>query len=111
MDMLDSHSLPNARMWSRGVDLTHFNPGRRSETLRASWGITPAVLFKEKEEEDRFGQQQHTRHVSGLATPPESPALGPVDATVPLNLSALSEGPISFEGADNQTAILYVGRM
>ncbi|CED82388.1 Cytochrome b5 [Phaffia rhodozyma] len=39
MSMLKGHSLPDSRLWSRGVDLTHFNPNRRSTKLRKEWGV------------------------------------------------------------------------
>jgi len=38
---LESEGYANLRLLSRGVDTALFNPARRDETLRASWGVAP----------------------------------------------------------------------
>ncbi len=38
---LDAEGYTNLRLLSRGVDTALFNPGRRDEALRASWGAAP----------------------------------------------------------------------
>ena len=38
---LDDEGYTNLRLLSRGVDMVLFNPARRDETLRASWGAAP----------------------------------------------------------------------
>ncbi len=41
LTQLDAEGYLNLRLLSRGVDPTLFNPTRRDETLRASWGASP----------------------------------------------------------------------
>jgi glycosyltransferase involved in cell wall biosynthesis len=41
---LESEGYRNLRLLSRGVDTQLFNPGRRDEALRASWGVGPDDL-------------------------------------------------------------------
>lgn len=48
MSMLNEHLLPEARLWSRGVDLTHFNPDQRSESLRREWGVGSLADLRER---------------------------------------------------------------
>ncbi|KAL7413387.1 hypothetical protein BDY24DRAFT_389910 [Mrakia frigida] len=96
IDMLGSHSLPNARIWSRGVDLTHFNPGRRSATMRRSWGIVEdAGVVGESRE-----QEKSVLGGGGLITPPTSPELMPLGAGASVAVEELG-----------RTAVLYVGRI
>ncbi|MET0263184.1 MAG: glycosyltransferase family 1 protein [Rariglobus sp.] len=44
INRLSSEGYDNLRILSRGVDTTLFNPERRDEALRASWGATPDDL-------------------------------------------------------------------
>ncbi|HTL66618.1 MAG TPA: glycosyltransferase family 1 protein [Lacunisphaera sp.] len=41
LSQLDAEGYLNLRLLSRGVDTTLFNPARRDESLRASWGASP----------------------------------------------------------------------
>jgi len=41
LDRLGTEGYANLRLLSRGVDTTLFNPARREESLRASWGVAP----------------------------------------------------------------------
>ncbi len=43
-DELRGFGFRHLRVLSRGVDLTHFDPARRSDELRASWGAGPDDL-------------------------------------------------------------------
>lgn len=102
-DMLASHGLPHSRPWSRGVDLTHFNPARRSTTLRRQWGIQPVGLSSPT----TVAQSRLTVAsklpllVGGLVTPPMSPEFGATDDSSAAGLSV----------KDSRLAVLYVGRV
>lgn len=98
-DMLASHSLPHSRPWSRGVDLSHFNPSRRSALLRAQWGIKTLELAEEPSK--GFALPPRSIQVGGLATPPMSPEFGAADATT---------AP-ALEFKETRLAVLYVGRV
>lgn len=116
MDMLLSHNLPDSRMWSRGVDLSHFNPGRRSSSMRLSWGVSSsssvtsalAGMGKQGREEKKGGEDGRLPMMegSGLETPPISPELAPVGAGA--GREALTS---AFLDDSERTAILYVGRV
>lgn len=41
---LGQWGIHNARLWSRGVDCTHFSPSKRSMELRSQWGLEPSDL-------------------------------------------------------------------
>lgn len=100
--MLASHALPHSRPWSRGVDLSHFNPSRRSSSLRRHWGIDSVEALGQKEDKTTMSLGARPHHiVGGLATPPMSPEFGAADAQV------APAPPLK----DSRLAVLYVGRV
>jgi hypothetical protein len=102
-DMLASHALPHSRPWSRGVDLTHFNPARRSASLRRQWGIK-AVEPQGQMKAGQSGLLSGSKSpliVGGLVTPPMSPEFGAADTGQGVGLSV----------TDSRLAVLYVGRV
>ena len=40
-DELTNHGFRNTRIWSRGVDMSRFNPARRTDEMRARFGARP----------------------------------------------------------------------
>lgn len=102
-DMLASHALPHSRPWSRGVDLTHFNPARRSASLRRRWGIETVELpvFAKTTQSSMMLGSKSPLVVGGLVTPPMSPEFGAADASPSVGLSV----------TDSRLAVLYVGRV
>lgn len=59
-EALRRHGVPRVHRWGRGVNAVLFDPSRRDETLRASWGVGPddvvvgtlGRLAPEKQHED-----------------------------------------------------------
>lgn len=41
IDELELHGIRNVHRWGRGVDAERFNPAKRSDRLRAEWGVRP----------------------------------------------------------------------
>lgn len=69
VDMLASHSLPDARIWSRGVDLRHFNSANRSRQKRAEWGVFDKP--EDDHEEGIKGSSSGWRDAAAGAQPPD----------------------------------------
>jgi len=87
--MLHERGFSNTRLWPRGVDLKVFNPARRSQRLRQSYGI----IYPNTEIEVNPNSQPSTIPLQA----PSSPVCGP-----------------AYKGVcppDDTVVILSVGRM
>ncbi|KZT56971.1 glycosyltransferase family 4 protein [Calocera cornea HHB12733] len=89
--MLEGQGFKNVRLWQRGVDQDLFNPYRRSERLRESWGVQPSA-----KKTQATAPLVHLDPAAAMLTPPPSPDLLPVGV-----LPRRNDTPV----------VLYVGRV
>lgn len=126
--MLHSNDFAKVNLWPRGVDLSQFSPSKRSDELRASWGVSDAPRAASQVYEHRLepvrslgkgflptihedvdsGLHYQGRKASLPLTPPQSPAVGPESADVHgiddlISLSPPVSGPIAsgFDGGSS----------
>lgn len=64
---LHAHGIANVQMWRRGVDGELFAPSKRSDTLRASWGVNDRIVV------GYVGRLAHEKRVEDLAVLADDP--------------------------------------
>ena len=108
--MLHTNSFKKVNLWPRGVDLSQFSPSKRSQTLRAEWGVgraptvvqthsgmEPLILGKKRLSRinEEIGTHYQGRKASLPLTPPESPDVGPEEKLVEGIDEVLSLSPVN----------------
>lgn len=104
--MLEGQKFNPVRLWPRGVELSQFNPGKRSVELRRQWGIVdpPRGTCPEGE-----AVMIGTRRTSLPMTPPATPEVRAVDQLVK---EALPGWEMAAESnTRGRLVAMYTGRM